>query len=911
MVAKLADGMFAAHQHNIIHRDLKPANVLLTSNDEPKITDFGLAKRLDAGAGPTTTGNVLGTPTYMAPEQANGLANQIGPCSDIWALGVILYELLIGRPPFRGETPMETMLQIVQQEPVPPRRLLPKVPRDLETICMKCLQKDPARRFKTAQELGQELEKFLKGMPIQAKADNTLRRFFRWVRKHPGLIAVAFLAFLVSGAGSGAMMTDNPLRLLVPLLTAVTVIGFGGTLYQYRQAQAERHRAGEQRQQAEAARNEAEQQAQRAAEALRTAEASMYFLQIALAERERQSANVVRAEELLEACPANVRRWEWRYLRRLCHAELMSLEGHTRPVLAVTFSPDGKSLASAGWDHEVCIWNADAGQLVKTLLGHEAQVTALAFSPDGHLLASAGGDQMVIVWATDTGKKVQSWKCDDGVLALAFAPDGQRLASAGADGAIQIWAAKTGRPQRELTGKAREIMALAFSPDGEWLASAGGDRTIRLWDGLSGESLRTLTGHEGPVHGLAFSPDGKRLASGGDDQMVRVWDCNSGKEVGVGRGHIGPVLGVAFHPHGHRIASVSADRTVRYWDAATCHETATLHGHTGIVSSLSFRPDGRVLATASKDQTVKLWNAMRGPEGEILVGHSGPVCGMAFSPDSRHLLSCAGPTGPGEVTYWDLASHEMGPTIREPSIGVNRVAHSPDGRMAAAAWQDGRVIVWDGPLSKEKYVLKAHAGGAGTLSFSADNRHLATGGEDGLVKVWQMLNGHEQKILRPGMPIADLAWRPEHRQLVVGCNDRLQNKSEVRIYEVMSGKELHAIKELQGQVSAVACSPDGDVIAAALGAEVLLWDGETMRPRTPLRGHTDDVLGLTFSPDGQRLATVSLDQTVKLWASATGQELLQLRGHTDAVIEVQFSPNGRLLATASSDRTIRLWEAGA
>jgi eukaryotic-like serine/threonine-protein kinase len=938
LIAKLAGAIHAAHKLGIVHRDLKPANVLLEevpgeasgSLGNPKITDFGLAKRLDAESdGPTQSGTILGTPSYMAPEQAGGGKHgAVGPTSDVYALGAILYELLTGRPPFRAETPMETVLQVMNQEPVPPRRLQPKLPRDLETICLKCLQKESARRYASGEELAADLERFLGGVPIRARSVGLIERGVKWVRRRPLAPAVLAPAVLLLGGVALAWLSHDPVLALIILIVPVFLIGLGGIAWQWERAQVQKNRAEEQRHQAEAARQEAEQerlkadaarreaeeQTRKTAAALAAAEGNLYYFQIALAERELHTAHVTRAEELLDGCPPPLRHWEWHYLKRICHGELVTLPGHTRPVLTLAYSPDCQGLISAGWDPALFVWDAAKGELVRKLAGHSAQVTSVTFSLDGRWLASAGGDQNIILWDAETGTQLQVFQGHSTILGLAFHPKGRFLASAGSDQLIRIWDAVTGKPTLQLRGHTREVTSVAYSPDGLYIASAGRDGLIRLWDAGTGNELLTLKGHTGPVLAVTFSPTRPVVLSAGEDRTIRAWDAITGREVAVFRGHDGTVMGVAFAPDGNKFASVSWDRTARLWDAATGQALATLRGHTGIVTGVAFRPDGQHVATAGEDRTVKIWDTDGTSESRCLRGHSNGVLSVALSPDGNLLLSGSGRlqgNAPGEVKLWDLNAFQEMPLRAEAAGSVTAVAFSPDGQHGAAADEHGTLWLWNPVVGKAKWTLRGHSRALVGLAYLPDAAGIVSASEDGLAKIWRTEDGRELLAIRANMgPLVCLAVSSDGRRIALASRDPVKNRSEVRLFDAVSGKEVLSLGRFATPVVSMAFRPDGQLLASASRDGIVkFWDAVTGKAGRVLRGHTGEVASLAFSPDGKRLASASHDRTLKLWETATGQEILTLKGHTAEVAAVAFSGDGLRLVSASMDQTVRLWDA--
>jgi serine/threonine protein kinase len=585
-VEALARGMHHAHQKGIIHCDLTPANVLLTEAGVPKISDFGLAKLLVGGRAVQTVSRVfLGTPSYVAPELIGGKVQQLGPPADVYGLGGILYQALTGRPAFRAETALETLHLVQTAEPVPPGRLRPGLPRDLETICLKCLQKESHQRYATALDLAADLKRFLRGRPIQARPIGLWERGLRWTRHRPTATA------------------------LLGVMVALVVLSCGLVGWQW--------------QRAETALGEASARAQAEARAREERDAALYFKNIVQAERECADHNSERVEELLAACPVRLRGWEWYYLKDLRDNCFASLPGHAQGSTGVAFSPDGKLLATAGMDGTVKLWSTATRRQLLTLGGHTEAVQAVAFSPDGRWLASAGQDQSVKVWDAATGRELLTFAGHEGpVWSVAFSPLeeaspgklGRWLASAGQDQSVQVWDAATGKVRYTLHGHTKRVTAVAFSPDGRWLASASGDQTVKIWDATSGRELFTLRGHRGAVGEVSFSPDGRRLASAGDDQAVKVWDAVSGRELFTLRGHQGRVHGLAFTPTGRRLVSGGCDKTLKLWDMTTGLEVLTLHGCKESVAGLAFSPDGRRLASAGGEGTIQVWEALSYPE---------------------------------------------------------------------------------------------------------------------------------------------------------------------------------------------------------------------------------------------------------------------------------------------------------
>jgi WD40 repeat protein/serine/threonine protein kinase len=969
LVQTLAIAMAAAHDAGIVHRDLKPANILLQRKShapnpksqgvhrdgesdvdlgefELKVTDFGLAKQLASGAGQTASGAILGTPSYMAPEQAGGKSKEVGPLADVYALGAILYELLTGRPPFKAATAMDTMLQVLGKEPVPPGQLNARVPRDLETICLKCLQKEPPRRYASALALADDLQRFRRGEPIRARPVGPWERARKWARRRPAVAAL--------GAA----------------VVAVTAVGFGLVTWKWLDAEAAYRQAGAaHRAELEAQTRETEERLRKEA-ALDKAEQGRranYFATLSLAQQKWAASDVSKAKALLDACPEDLRGWEWHFLKRRGRCGQVVLRADSAGVSSVAVSPDGKYIASGGgrFDQsqrrtEVKVWEATTGKLLRTLKGHLGPVTSVAFSPDGKLLASVSTR---INW-TDvyTGKveaantavgEMQVWDLTADAAPqtylglygnVAFSPDGKRLAAWASDGRVRVW--DTTRSPRWVEVRALPPApglgnGLAFSPDGKRLATSRlhmlriergqpqFEADLKIWDAATGREERTLQGHAGNIGELAFSPDGKRLALCSSDGTARIWDLTTRTPPQVLRGHTGTVLGLAFSPDGpdgQCLATAGRDRAVKVWDLATGEERFTLRGHTGPVRAAAFDPRGkgpaRRLVTAADDGTVRIWDAHAGQEPLALHGHAGLISCVAFSPDGRRLASrSAG----GVVKVWDLARARELFTI---NCQAERVAFSPDGQRLLTAGGDagasrpgGELKLWDAQTGRPLATLPGHDLVVTSAVFSPDGGRIASASgnparvppQSGDVKVWDAATGRELFSFRPPIGcVTGVAFSPDGRQLALASTGKL-----VQLCDAATGQEVRTLKGHQDFVYCAAFSPDGRHLASGdTGGITILWDPATGQPVRTLLAHADAIFGLAFSPDGARLATASLDLRVRfrgevrVWDVASGHEAIALPGQ----LTVAFSPDGNRLAAAGvadpvQPGAIRIWDA--
>ncbi|BAY48303.1 WD-40 repeat-containing protein [Scytonema sp. HK-05] len=543
-----------------------------------------------------------------------------------------------------------------------------------------------------------------------------------------------------------------------------------------------------------------------------------------------------------------------------------TLGGHAKQVNGVSFSPDGKMLASASADNTVKLWDTSTGKQIKTLTGHTNSVNGVSFSPDGKMLASTSGDNTVKLWDTSTGKQIKT-----------------------------------------LTGHTNSVNGVSFSPDGKMLASTSGDNTVRLWDTSTRNQIKTLTGHTNSVNGVSFSPDGKMLASASRDNTVRLWDTSTGNQIKTLTGHTNSVNGVSFSPDGKMLASASRDNTAKLWDTSTGKQIKTLKGHTNWVWGVSFSPDGKMLASASTDYTVKLWDTSIGKQIKTLSGHTNWVNGVSFSPDGKMLASASGDdtvSGDNTVKLWDTSTDNQIKILKEHTKWVYRVSFSPDGKMLASASGDKTVKLWDTSTGNQIKTLKGHTNSVNGVSFSPDGKMLASASTDNTVKLWDTSIGNQIKTLKGHTKqVYGVSFSPDGKMLASASTD-----NTVKLWDTSTGKQIKTLKGHTNSVNGVSFSPDGKMLASASGDNtVKLWDTSTGNQIKTLKGHTDLVSDVSFSPDGKMLASASGDNTVKLWDTSTGKQIKTLTGHTGLVNGVSFSPDGKMLATASRDNTVRLW----
>jgi WD40 repeat protein/serine/threonine protein kinase len=912
LLSKAAGAIHHAHQRGVLHRDLKPSNILVDDQNEPHVIDFGLATRLeiDGEASWASTASFAGTPSFMSPEQAQGLRGQITIATDVYGLGTVLYTLLTGRTPFRARTVQETIQEVIHKEPRRPRALNPRTDLDLETICLKCLEKDPAKRYLCARDLADDLDRRLKGKPILARPTSLANRAWKYTRRHP--VSSALLSML--------------------LLTAA--IGSGGIIWQWRQAVGARAAL-------QVALGMAKQNEDDARKSEDLALHLAYAAKLNLAERDWRDDNTTQVLHHLEETrprpgKPDLRNFEWYYLDRLCHSHERTLAGHTDFVLSVAYSPDGRRLVSASQDATLRLWNIASGQTVHTLaVGKIAH--AVVFHPDGTRFASAGDDQLITLWDVGTGQTIRNFQGHtQPIRDLSISLDGKTLASSSRDGTVRLWKVDTGvlahTLNDHLASTSNEICDIAFSPDGKMLAAAGGgEPTARLWDVATGHLIRTLKddgpnpdgnlalGPDGKAHTgqrrtgterqrkpVAFSPDGKALAFGTGDGTINVWDVRSGSLVRVLRDHrnLEPITGLAYSPEGKRLASSSfMGQAINLWGPATGYLLRTIKGYTGVILDTAFSPDGAHIASACLDGKIRIWDTTRDQEARSLETKSA-VLDVAFGPDGSFLASAGKDR---TITLWDRTSGQVIRTLVGHTATVRCVALGGNGPIAASAGDDRSIRIWDVATGKEIRVLKGHTAPIGDLAFSPDGKTLASASGDRTVKLWETETGREIRTFNGHIDeVNAIAFSHDGKTLASGGNDGF-----VLLWELATGRQVLAIKAHPDGVPALALSPDGRWLAAGgYVPSIKIWNIATGREAHALSGHALAISELAFSPDSRRLASAASDRSVRLWDPVFGHEVLVLRGHTGPVFGVAFSPDGKQVVSGSDDQTVRLWETG-
>ncbi|CAD8198450.1 unnamed protein product [Paramecium pentaurelia] len=596
--------------------------------------------------------------------------------------------------------------------------------------------------------------------------------------------------------------------------------------------------------------------------------------------------------------------------------DLYKLDGHSQPVSSVSFSPDGKTLASGSQDNFILLWEVKTGQNTRKLNGRSA-ILSICFSPDGNTLASGSSDKSICLWDIKTGQ--QKAKLDDHtdqVRSVCFSPDGNTLASGSQDNSILLWEVKTGLNKRKLDGHTDYVISVCFSPDGNILASGSQDNSILLWEVKTGLNKRKLDGHSA-ILSICFSPDGNTLVSTRKndiitkkvDNKILLWDVKTGQQLAQLDGHTNTVYSVCFSPDGTTLASASGDddfyqqgdNSIRLWDFKTRQQKAKIDGHTSAILSVCFSPDGNTLASGSGDKSIHLWDVNAGQQTAKSDGHTNGILSVCFSPDGNTLASGSSDKS---ICLWDIKTGQLKAKLDDHTDQVRSVCFSPDGNMLASSSKDQFIRLWDVKTGQQKE-LNGDRVQFISVSFSPDGNILASGSEDTFIRLWD-INNRQQIAKLDGHTdqVRSVCFSPDGNMLASGSNDQ-----SICLWDVKTRQQKANLNGDHVQVISVCFSPDGNILAS--GSEdtfIRLWDINNRQQIAKLDGHTDQVRSVCFSPDGNMLASGSNDQSICLWDVKTRQQKEKLNGHTSYVIQVCFSPDGNILASGSEDKSIRLWD---
>lgn len=859
LLADVCDAVEHGHQRGVIHRDLKPGNVLIDGNGRPHVIDFGVARLSDPDIGTlsahTRTGLLVGTLQYMSPEQCHGTGTDIDTGTDIYSLGVILFELLTGRFPYDVETPtpLEIPRIIRDVEPQRPSSIDRTLRGDVETIVLKAMSKDRARRYATVGDLARDIRHYLRREPIDARRDSGWYVMRTTLRRHwlAAAVTMAFLVICVASAASLAVL--------------------------YRRAESRRLQT---------------------TDALRLAKTRGYFNSIAAAHAALRDGDTQQLLRRLDECPEDLRRWEWRYLHRLADVSVRTLEAGTefkliaggRRILAfrgdgsirildtttgsvlrkyrdshrvlrcADLSPDERLLVTGGDDCFIQFRDLVTGTVIASQRGDTVRIVSIEFSPDGRLVTTGGFDHGVKLWNPATGELIATAGADSNAVTAVFAPDGHSLACVTDDGHLLRWDLQTENAIWSVKAHDAPMCPPVFSSDGELVATAAWDAVVKVWRADTGGLVRSIDCGTQIPQAIAISPNGRQLAVAA--RAIRVWDLATGDEESMRLGHVGPASTVAYTPDGRTIVSSGKDGAIKFWDARPFQEPKWLQGHTDFVRALAIFPDGRRVVSTGRDGTIRIWDALTGEQTDQMEGH-----GFV---DQELALSC-------------------------------------DGRLLASGGLDGCIRIHDVESGATvRKIDRAHSQVTG-VAFSPDGREIASVGDDGVCRVWDTHDGTRlgQMNLAEGR-LWDVAFSHSGDRIITGGDGRsihMFDRRELNEVGVFSGHEDYVLR--------ATFSPDDRLIASASAdGTVRVWDADTGLMLHVLRGHEGVVQSVAFLSDGFRLISGGYDHVLNIWDPGSGLLALTLRGHKGGIPWIAVAPDGAWFASASNDRSIGVWRSG-
>ncbi|MCC7374471.1 MAG: protein kinase [Verrucomicrobiales bacterium] len=906
LLAKLARAVHFAHQHGILHRDIKPGNVLLDLDEEPHLSDFGLAKLIEKDSSLTHTLALLGTPSYMSPEQARGEARNLTTAVDVYGLGAVFYQILAGQPPFAGPTTVDTVRHVLEREPRRISTMRPGIDRDLETICLKCLEKSPAKRYGSAEALSEELERWLRKEPILARRSSGLERIFKWIQRNPKIAVLAILLHVVLAMGLAGII-----------------------LMSVRLAAANREKA---KANIQLAKNLREFEWQRIDELIASS---------------KRSVAMANLSDFLRKDPSD-RAAATRLLSMLsrCHFVLPMMPPfqHGVPVNSVDVSSDDQRVLTSSIDGKCHLWNLASGEKLATLV-HPVKVNevvlaagdqmalstcqdgsfwlwdlsqkrvvfqfpkapnvkiAAILSRDGRRAALIDTDSSVQVWDLTTQQRIgQSLPMPSSVLRSAFGQDSDTLAVISKDGTVRIWRIQDAAPLVSEFRVSDEPTCVEFSPDGGTLAVSW-QGSITLWNTRENAEIREVKAYDRQILMMAFNSDGRRLTTTAYDRPLRTLDVKAGEWIGQPIEAERPFSYFRLSPDGTRLVTRSHNGVARIWDVSSGLPISELFEHEGSINDVRFARHGQVVLTASHDGMVQVWKAPSAPAAEPMMRTTDPFPSACFSLDGRWIL------GTTENQAWVLDGR-TGKPVGKPmthTAQIYRLAISPDGAKVATAGWDSVGRVWDLKTGEPLTPPLAHDRRLYSISFSPDGRWLATGSEDERARLWDARTGRlmGEPFLHQGQ-VMGVRFSPDSRFLLTACTD-----GTARLWSCAAGEPVYsASPSHKGTVWTAEFSPDGRrFVTASTDRTARVWDAMSGRPLTRPILHERTVYAACFSPDGGSILTCAEDGTARLWDAGTGEPISQPMRHQDQLAQGEFSPDGRFVLTGGMDGVVRLWEA--
>ncbi len=902
---KVCDAVQHAHFKGIVHRDLKPSNVMVAFQDEnhvPKVIDFGIAKalsdeKLTEKTLKTMPGMSVGTPTYMSPEQADLSSSDIDTRTDVYSLGVMLYELLVGVPPFdRNELEKAGLMEILRiiREVAPPKpstrfgslgdtsteiakkrstnlnAISKQLHGDLDWIVLKAIEKEQERRYNSPADLAADINRYINRDPILARPPSLAYKAKKYIRKHK--------------AASVAAMS------IVLIVILFSVWNF-----------AERQRA--ERSLKEAHYNFA----------LTLREKSSAYIK----DKNWQYGKLFNANSLLYQAKAR------KFVSALSDLKLpldhqdwiLKNSIRTKDVMAYSLSPDGRYIASGSADSTIIIRDLTNGRETASWKASENEIASVCYSQDGKYLASGDWQSTVKIWEVPNGKEIMTLfglvskvKFAGPVTSLSFSPDGKYVAAGGPfHEAVQLWEASSGKVVGSLKGDYNPRASVCFSPDGKYLAFGSSDTVVKLWEISTGKVIRSFVGHQGAVISVIFSQDAKLLASA-SGKTIKVWGVSSGTEMMTYAGHEGMITSMSFSPNGIHLISGCSDGSVKLWNASNGEEIADFLGHEGALRAVSFHPDGKHLAIGSWE-SLNIWEYSEKRAIVDLKGHQEGIMQLCFSRDGEFLASA---DFDNKVKVWNVSSSEEIASLEGFERQVTSIDICPEGKILALTDSNALVKVYDVDSGKEIFNLSGHNGVVFSVSFSPDGKYLASGSEDKTIKTWNVSSGQMINTFKghDGL-VSSVSFSPDGKYLASGSDDKT-----IKIWETSKGKLSASLKGHDDDIFHVCYSPNGRHIASTSIRTIKIWDVSNGEEVSSFSGHQGQIFSASFSPDGKHVVSGSgFDFTVKVWDILSGREVTTLIGVKPVFTSVCFSPDGKRLALGILDSTkdrkkitkIRLW----
>ena len=871
LMASVARAIQHAHERGVLHRDLKPGNILLDSAGQAHITDFGLAKFTKRLSDLTLSNTALGTPAYMSPEQAAGRVKEITTAADIYGLGAVMFELLTGAPPFSGNTPIAIARSVVDREPPTPNSLNPSIPLDLEVICLKCLEKDPARRYSSAGTLADDLERWIRGEPIEARKVGPWGRMLRWARRQPRMAAMILVTLLAVTS------------LLVTLAIADLRIR---SAHKATQAAAEENRQRLVKLNVLTG-NRQVSDGDNFGALLWFAEA--WRLDRGLAAREMVHRK--RFAATLRAMPSLVKQWM-----------------HAGFVTSGEFSPDGTQIVTASMDKTARVWSVLTGDPLGPALNHEGPVWSAVFTPDGLHVVTASEDGKLRFWDPKTGNLAEDplFTIATEIDSESFSPDGGWLA-APVQGGVRFFQASNGKPTSRIFPTSRKFNRTQFSKDGRWLAAFGSSPGVWFWEVATGRRAFESVAFGDEVRILRFSPDNHSVAINHGPRVLDLRDLKTGAPVWEPMEPGGDLFDCRFSPDGSRLATASWNGTVRLFESETGHAVGPALQHQAGVRSAVFSPDGRIIATGSWDGTARLWSVATGTPVSPALHHAGYVTSVRFSPCIQQLLTASQDE---TVRLWEYGTNGPERLVVRHVGAVRQAKFSPDGKSFLTCGVDRQACIWDTGLGRLILSLQ-HSSPVLSADSSPKGDRIATGCEDGSVNIWDTRTGAQTSApLRHTKWIRCVNFSPDGQKLVTASDD-----GTARIWKVESGAPITGNLIHRGSIFRAFFSHDGRlVVTASQDCTAQVWNATTGERMGPPLEHPSEVHSAAFSPDGTKVVTTVSDGTelgrnAQIWDSVRGKRIGPPLRHHDGIEHVEFSPDGRFIVTASKDKTAIIWDA--